>query len=727
MPASAVRTAAEDGTGRGPSHPDRRHRLARLVPAGVIGGGGIALLVATVVSNGSNLAFNVVMSRLLGPGRYGALGSIVGFLTVFTVLTSAAQLAVAQAVAGKLEQAAAGLRLRRPVVAAAAAGGAGLVLATVLSPVLEGFLHLASPGLVIVLGLVLAPTVAATVPVGVLLGRQRYVVVGASLVTGALGRVAVGVVLVEAGLGTGGALAGSVGGQLLAYAVVLWPLRRELRREHDAAPLSAHLGTAALSVVALSGLSAFTAVDSILARHFLPAATAGHYVAAATAARIAMFAPGAVALVVFPRFAALAPGERAERRLLAEALAVTTALSVGAAAVLMAVPHLAVAILFGSSYGPAVPLLRVLAIAGAALGVVGLLVYYHQARSSTVAACAWLGVVAAAVVISVGAHGSASAIAWTMVACTLGVAAVALVTAIWRPAAAPVALEIPGGPPVALGEAPDLDVTMVVPYYNPGPRFLPSLQELMAALKEAAVSFEVIAVSDGSTDGSADSLGDLAHNPDWLRRVELPTNQGKGAALRAGLAAGRGQYLGFIDADGDIPSMQVKQLVELVRTYRPDIVLGSKRHPLSEVRYPPLRRLLSWGYQQLVRVLFRLNVRDTQTGLKLVRREVLEQVLPRMLEKRFAFDLELLVVARRCGFRRFFEAPVNIQDRFSSTIGPASVWPMMLDTLAVFYRLRVLRYYDQVHEPVVAVSQRRPEAEDHARTSLAEVRISCES
>jgi glycosyltransferase involved in cell wall biosynthesis len=326
--------------------------------------------------------------------------------------------------------------------------------------------------------------------------------------------------------------------------------------------------------------------------------------------------------------------------------------------------------------------------------VVGLLVYYHQARSSTVAACAWLGVVAAAVVISVGAHGSASAIAWTMVACTLGVAAVALVTALWRPAAVPVALEIPGGPPVALGEAPDLDVTMVVPYYNPGPRFLPSLEELVAALREAKVSFELIAVSDGSTDGSPAHLDGLDHDPQWLRRVELETNQGKGEALRVGLSAGRGRYLGFIDADGDIPAVEVKHLVDLVRTYEPDVVLGSKRHPLSEVRYPVSRKVMSWGYQQLVRALFHLNVRDTQTGLKLVRRDVLAQALPRLLEKRFAFDLELLVVARRLGFRRFFEAPVHIQERFSSTIRPSTVWPMLTDTLAVFYRLRILRFYD---------------------------------
>ncbi len=668
----------------------------RFLPAGILGGGGIALLVATVVSNGGNFLFAVVMSRLLGADRYGALGSLLGFLTVFTVLIGAAQLAIAQAVAGRLRGMDGALHLRKPIGAAGAVGILGLVVTAAFSPLIEGFLHLSSSVPVILLGLVLFPSVAATLPSGVLLGRQRYGYLGTSIVAGTLGRLATGVALVEAGLGLDGALAASVAGQVLTYLVVLWPLRHEFRGVPDAVSLTPHLGKAALSVVALSGLSAFTAVDSVLARHFLSPASAGHYVAAATAARIALFAPGAVALVAFPRFAALAPGSRADRRLLKEALGVTAVLSIGAAAVLVVLPHLVVSILFGAAYEPAVPMLRILAAAGAAIGLIGLLVYYHQARSSLVAACSWLGVSAAAIVITIWAHGSGTDIAWAMVATTLAVLGMSLAPALWWPTTTVAAAPAGGatGEPYGLAGGATLDVTMVVPYYNPGPRFVPNMVGLAAALGDAGLSFEVIAVSDGSTDGADATLGGPPGQAGWLRRVELGENQGKGEALRVGLSEGRGRYLGLIDADGDIPAAQVKHLVELIRTHQPDIVLGSKRHPLSEVHYPPARRMYSWGYQQLVRVLFHFNIRDTQTGLRLVRREVSVATLPRMLEKRFAFDLELLVVARRLGYRRFFEAPVQIRQRFSSTIPLGSVWPMLLDTLAVFYRLRILRFYD---------------------------------
>jgi hypothetical protein len=159
---------------------------------------------------------------------------------------------------------------------------------------------------------------------------------------------------------------------------------------------------------------------------------------------------------------------------------------------------------------------------------------------------------------------------------------------------------------------PELDLTMVVPYYNPGSRLRATVESLVEVLLESGLSFEVITVSDGSTDGSADSLAGVAG--DVVRRVVLARNWGKGQALRAGLALGRGRYLGFIDADGDLPAELLRPFVSLMRRHEPDILLGSKRHPQSVVHYPPLRRAYSWGYQQLIRVLFHLRIRDTRPG-----------------------------------------------------------------------------------------------------------------
>ena len=81
-------------------------------------------------------------------------------------------------------------------------------------------------------------------------------------------------------------------------------------------------------------------------------------------------------------------------------------------------------------------------------------------------------------------------------------------------------------------------------------------------------------------------------------------------------------------------------------------MIGSKRHPDSDVAYPTHRRVYSWLYQQLVHAMFKLNVRDTQVGVKLFRREALDAVLPVVLVKRYAFDLEVLAVATTIRFRR---------------------------------------------------------------------------
>jgi glycosyltransferase involved in cell wall biosynthesis len=234
-------------------------------------------------------------------------------------------------------------------------------------------------------------------------------------------------------------------------------------------------------------------------------------------------------------------------------------------------------------------------------------------------------------------------------------------------------------------------VTVVMPYFNPGDRLRGTVERAVEVLRASGASFEVVTVSDGSTDGSEETLEGVA--PDVVTRVVLPSRGGKGQAVRAGLERGRGRYLGFIDADGDVPPELLGDFVEVVRTQRPDVVLGSKRHRDSEVVYPPARRLYSWGYQQLVRLLFHLDVRDTQAGIKLVRRDVLVDVLPSMIEQGYAFDLELLVLARFFGYRHLVEAPVRIGLRFTSTVSLTVVGEMLRDTMAIWWRLRVRHSY----------------------------------
>jgi hypothetical protein len=159
-----------------------------------------------------------------------------------------------------------------------------------------------------------------------------------------------------------------------------------------------------------------------------------------------------------------------------------------------------------------------------------------------------------------------------------------------------------------------------------------------------------------------------------------------------------GKYVMFIDSGMEIDPIGIVMLIEHMKWYDADIVVGSKRHPASKVNYPFKRKILSNGYYYLVRILFGLKIKDTQTGLKVFRRQVLDDILPRLVEKKFAGDLEMLVVAKACGYSVICEAPVNLtytDDQFSTAVKPEAIAGIALDTLAIWYRKNILHYYDR--------------------------------
>jgi glycosyltransferase involved in cell wall biosynthesis len=218
--------------------------------------------------------------------------------------------------------------------------------------------------------------------------------------------------------------------------------------------------------------------------------------------------------------------------------------------------------------------------------------------------------------------------------------------------------------------------------------------------------FELVVVSDGSVDPSGDDR--LASHAERIRVIHYDRNLGKGYAVKVGALAARGDWISYVDADLDLDPASIPRFLEVAQRERLDFAIGSKRHPQSVVHYPGSRKVASWLYQQLIRTLFRLNVRDTQVGLKVFRREVAEQVIPLLLVKRFAFDLELLAVARSLGFGRIHELPVTLDYRFTgSGVRSAAVARALIDTAAIFYRLRLLRYYERKRRALGEDSWRR--------------------
>jgi glycosyltransferase involved in cell wall biosynthesis len=248
-----------------------------------------------------------------------------------------------------------------------------------------------------------------------------------------------------------------------------------------------------------------------------------------------------------------------------------------------------------------------------------------------------------------------------------------------------------------------VELSVIVPAYREGRRIYDNLRRLVGELDKLGVTYEVVVVSDGNTDSTVQQAKRLG-SP-HVRVFHYPMNVGKGFALSFGVHQSIGNLVTFIDADMELDPANIRGFIELMHASGCDAVIGSKRHPLSRVDYPAFRRFQSAVYQLLVRLLFRLNVRDTQTGLKLFRRQVLTEALPLLAVKKFAFDLELLVVARQLGYRNVCEAPITLEYQFESTVNFGAAWLVLWDTSAIFYRLHILRYYQRRRLQVIEEQQ----------------------
>ena len=240
-------------------------------------------------------------------------------------------------------------------------------------------------------------------------------------------------------------------------------------------------------------------------------------------------------------------------------------------------------------------------------------------------------------------------------------------------------------------------LSIVMPAYNLG-RCIRGNVVAVARLFEGRIPFEIVPVDDGSADDTAAEIlaakAELAAGV--VRPVLLKSNGGKGAALAAGFAESRGAFILLLDGDLDLDPALVWRFFEIQQEKGADVVIGSKMHRESQIDYPWRRRVASVVYYGIVKMLIGLPVRDTQTGMKLFRREALGHAIERMLSKRFAFDLEVLAIAAENGCK-IAEAPIKLD--FHGKAGAltiANVKQVMTDTLAIFYRTKLLRYYRSI-------------------------------
>lgn len=236
--------------------------------------------------------------------------------------------------------------------------------------------------------------------------------------------------------------------------------------------------------------------------------------------------------------------------------------------------------------------------------------------------------------------------------------------------------------------APRIDWSVVIPAYNEAARLPAYLKDVIAYFEARDVAFEVLVVDDGSADGTAERVREISAGRGFIGVHALPVNRGKGAAVREGMRRTTGALKLMADADGATPIAEVERL-EAALARGVDIAVGSRvlRDP-SVVRQTRLHRKLSGHvFNFIVRRLRVSGVVDTQCGFKLFRRAAADELFGVLTTDGFGFDVELLLLAQRRGYR-VAEVPINWTDQPGSKVGVLTDGPRMLrDIVAARWRL----------------------------------------
>lgn len=231
-------------------------------------------------------------------------------------------------------------------------------------------------------------------------------------------------------------------------------------------------------------------------------------------------------------------------------------------------------------------------------------------------------------------------------------------------------------------------LSVVLPAYNEEKTINRVLVRTAFAVKKTGLSYELLVVDDGSKDNTRQKVLRACKQIDCVRLVGYPNNSGKGFALTRGFFDSLGELIVFLDADTDVePENIVKFVEELTNA---DLVIASKRHPQSKIKAPFSRKALSYGFNIFVRLLVGLENKDTQTGLKAVKKKALQQVFPLLAVKRYAFDVELIAVSKLLNLK-IKELPVKL--RLTSRFKIKEIFRMLLDVLGIAYRLKITKYY----------------------------------
>jgi O-antigen/teichoic acid export membrane protein len=387
---------------------------------------GFLVLIGIGALNVGNAAFHLLSARLLGPARYGEVVSLVALQGYVALPFGGVQYTVARfvaedAVRGDAEAVAS--FVRRAVQATAAFATVATVALAAATPLLRSALGLEKSFPVVLAALFMLPALLGTTLQGVAQGMQRFGLISASLVAGAASRIALILLLIPIGLGVGGTMGATFVAGLVALAPtapLAWRWARRRARKGWGVANRVVLRYAAPVVGGTLAITSLTTADLIVAKLALSSHDAGIYGSASFIGRLLLYLPMTVATVLLPKVTSRAAVDADTSEILHASLAVTAIFSLLGTALLVALPHLVIALTFGSKYNGAIPLIGLFGLSMTAYALLNVQLAYHLGHGRQGVAWLLLGGAVAQLVLYAIVHGSTYQLVGTNLATGVG-------------------------------------------------------------------------------------------------------------------------------------------------------------------------------------------------------------------------------------------------------------------------------------------------------------------
>lgn len=227
-----------------------------------------------------------------------------------------------------------------------------------------------------------------------------------------------------------------------------------------------------------------------------------------------------------------------------------------------------------------------------------------------------------------------------------------------------------------------MHLSLIIPAYNEEKRITPFLDSIASFITQNPNAIgEIIIVDDGSRDKTPQVAQTYQNRIPQLKLISFPQNQGKGAAIQAGVAQAQGDYVVFIDADGATPISELPKMAQALT--KSDIAIGNRWMPGAKTaRHSLIRRFAGWSYRTYMS-LYGLGQIDTMCGFKGYRKEVAKQLFSQLQEKRWLFDTEIAYRAVQHGYH-ITNVPINWESKDGSKLSTTTlissawkIWPLI--------------------------------------------------